>query len=120
MTTQEVANRLVELCRAGQFEAAHDELYAADVVSIEPANSQMPGTVTGVEAIKQKGQMFQAGTEQVYGISVSEPVIAGNYFYINLTFDILMKGENMQRFDMAELCVYQVKDGKIVSEQFFY
>ena len=41
MTTQEVANRLVELCRQGQIEAAQTELYANDCSSLEPENSPM-------------------------------------------------------------------------------
>ena len=36
MTTKEIADRLVELCRKGDFEAAQSELFANDVVSIEP------------------------------------------------------------------------------------
>lgn len=39
MTTQEIANRLVELCKIGQNDAAMQELYAADIVSIEPAGT---------------------------------------------------------------------------------
>jgi hypothetical protein len=34
-----------------------------------------------------------------------------------MRLDMTMKGQG--RMDMAELCVYQVKDGKIISEQFF-
>ena len=36
MTTQEIANRLVALCREQKWEQAHKELYAADAMSIEP------------------------------------------------------------------------------------
>ncbi len=36
MTTQEIANRLVELCQKGDFETAQKELFAEDAVSIEP------------------------------------------------------------------------------------
>jgi hypothetical protein len=36
MNTESIANRLVELCRAGKFEQAQKELYASDAVSIEP------------------------------------------------------------------------------------
>ena len=36
MTTQEVANRLVELCRIGQIDQAQAELFADDATSIEP------------------------------------------------------------------------------------
>ena len=36
MTTKEVAERLVELCRKGDFESAQSELFADDAISIEP------------------------------------------------------------------------------------
>ena len=35
-----------------------------------------------------------------------------------MTMAVTMKG--MDRMKMSELCVYQVKKGKIVSEQFFF
>ena len=36
MTTQEIANRLAELCQKGDFETAQKELFANDAVSVEP------------------------------------------------------------------------------------
>ena len=36
MTTKEIAERLVALCRQGQVETAQRELYAADAINIEP------------------------------------------------------------------------------------
>ena len=36
MTTQQVANRLVDLCRKGQIVQAIEELYDNDIVSVEP------------------------------------------------------------------------------------
>ena len=36
MTTSDVARKLVEFCRQGQFENAIEELYSADIVSVEP------------------------------------------------------------------------------------
>ncbi|HEY4936461.1 MAG TPA: SnoaL-like domain-containing protein [Puia sp.] len=38
MTTQQVADRLVALCRKGQIQQAQDELYADSIESIEPAH----------------------------------------------------------------------------------
>jgi hypothetical protein len=35
MNTEEVATRLVELCRNGEWRKALDELYAKDIVSVE-------------------------------------------------------------------------------------
>ena len=39
MTTKEVADRLVSLCREGKIEDAQNELFANDAVSIEPNES---------------------------------------------------------------------------------
>ena len=34
MTTQEIANRLVELCRAGEYVMCYDELFSDAVVAV--------------------------------------------------------------------------------------
>jgi limonene-1,2-epoxide hydrolase len=120
MSTEAVAKRLVAMCRHGQFEEAQHELYAKDAVSIEPeaaANGPL-GSVKGLDAILEKGKRFQAGVTEVHSIEVSEPLIAGNWFSIVLTMDVTMKEPG--RVTMTEVCVYHVKNDKIVLEQFFY
>jgi ketosteroid isomerase-like protein len=120
MNTEAIAKRLVALCREGKYEEAQRELYANDAVSIEPAG--LPpgalGNVKGLEAIYEKGRQFMAGVEAVHGTEVSDPVLANNWFSISLRLDVTMKGRG--RVDMREICVYRVKDGKVVLEQFFY
>ena len=119
MTTEHIAHRLVELCRQGKYEEAQKELYADDCVSIEPEGMPGgPGTVKGLPAIYEKGRQFHAMLEEVHGSSVSEPIIAGNWFSIALTLDATMKGRG--RVDMREICVYSVHGGKITREQFFF
>ena len=39
INTRDVADKLVELCRQGQYKQAQDELYADHAVSIEPEGS---------------------------------------------------------------------------------
>jgi hypothetical protein len=118
MNITEVAGRLVAHCREAKWEAAQRELYAADAVSIEQHPSPAFEKETkGLEAIVEKGHKFDAMIEKVYSIEVSEPMIAGNSFVCTMSMDIEMKGK--ERMKMSELCVYTVKDGKIVSEQFF-
>ncbi|WP_426701675.1 SnoaL-like domain-containing protein [Rhodanobacter sp. Col0626] len=120
MHTEAIAKRLVELCREGRYEDAQRELYADDAVSIEPEGLP-PGTLgnaQGLAAIYEKGRQFSAMVETVHGGSVSEPVIAGNWFSIASAMDVTMKGRG--RMNMSEICVYRVRDGKIVREQFFY
>jgi hypothetical protein len=52
MTTQEVADKLVQLCREGKNDQAIEDLYADDVVSKEPKESPMELT-EGKEAVKK-------------------------------------------------------------------
>jgi hypothetical protein len=117
MTVQEIANRLVELCRQNQYEAAQTELYAEDAESVEPAYSQTP-YLKGLDAIREKGRYFQSSIEAVHGGYVGDPILAGNHFAVAMGMDITIKG--MGRMTMDEIAVYQVKDGKIVKEQFIF
>ena len=118
MTILEIAVRLVELSRKGDYETAQNELFATDAVSIEPANSPGMQTVVGLEAIIAKGKHFQEMIEEVHHTSVSNPIVGGNHFSISLSLDVTMKG--IGRNLMEEICVYKVIDEKIISEQFFY
>ncbi len=118
MTTQEVANRFNELAQTGQWEKIQDELFAEDAVSIEPPHSQGMQSAEGLPAIKEKGKQFSAMVEEMHGGYSNEPQVAGNYFAVLMGMDCTMKG--MGRNKMDEIAVYEVKDGKIVKEQFFY
>lgn len=118
MDTRQIAERLVELCRLGQFEAAQQELYADDVISIEPYPT--PGfekETKGLEANLEKARKFDSMLEATHSIKVSDPLVTGNVIAFVLEMDVTMKGSKRDAFD--ELCVYQVKDGKVISEQFF-
>lgn len=118
MTTKEIANKLVELCRNGDFEKAQTELFAHDVVSIEPQTSPAFEKETkGLPAIIEKGKKFNEMVEAMHGVTLSDPLVAGNSFALTMQLDATMKGRG--HVDMTELCVYKVKDGKIISEEFF-
>ncbi|MFC3652817.1 SnoaL-like domain-containing protein [Dyella humi] len=120
MSTATVANRLVTLCREGKYEEAQRELYAKDAVSVEPqemANGPM-GNAKGLKAILEKGHQFQEAVEKIHKNEVSDPVIADGWFSVAMHLDATMKGRG--RADMREICVYHVKNDKIVQEQFFY
>jgi len=118
MSTEQIAKRLVELCRKGDYEQAQKELYANDALSVEMEGSAGLGNAKGLPAIFEKGRQFNAMLEAVHGSSVSEPVIAGNWFSVAMTLDATMKGRG--RVMMQEICVYAVRNGKIAREQFFY
>lgn len=118
MTTQKIAQRLTALCREGEFERAQKELYANDAVSIEPnADSGFEKETKGLQSILEKGKKFQGMIEKEYGNTISDPIVTKNSIAFKLSMDVEMKGH--PRSTMEELCVYEVKDGKIVSEQFY-
>jgi ketosteroid isomerase-like protein len=118
MTTSEIANRLVALCRKGDFETAQKELFATDAVSIEPYSTpEFEKETKGLDAILQKGTKFDSMVDKMHELNVSEPIIAGKSFACTLRMHVTMKEKGAM--DMTELCVYQVKDGKVVSEEFF-
>ena len=120
MDTHAVAKRLVELCRAGEYDKAQQELYAEHAVSIEP-DGLPPGALgnaRGMEAIREKGRQFNERIEAVHENRIGDAVVAGNWFIVPMGMAVSMKGRG--RMDMNEIAVYQVLDGKIVHEQFFY
>jgi hypothetical protein len=117
MTTKEIAERLVALCRQGNFETAQKELYATDAINIEPyATAAFAKETKGLSAILEKGRKFTAMIEQVHSISVSDPLVAGGAFACAMQLDLTIKGHG--RMSVNELCIYEVKDGKIISERF--
>ena len=118
MTTQEIANRLVELCRKGNYEQALKELYSPNIVSVEPEG--VPNRIaSGMEAIVEKGKNFDARIEAVHSNIVTDPIVADNFISFGMLMNVDMKGVPVP-VDMNEICVYQVADGKIVREEFFY
>jgi len=117
MTTHEVANRLVEICRSGDWQKAYEELYSEDCVSIEPAGAPWE-KATGMAEIHEKGKKFEEMVEEMHGGSVSDPLVAGNFITLTMSMDVTYKGA--PRSNDSEVCVYEVQDGKIVKEQFFY
>lgn len=118
MTTQEVANRLVELCREGKYEQAVKELYSPEIVSVE-AEGTPNRTVKGLDAITEKGIKFASQLEKVNSNFVSDPIVAENFFSCTMLMNVKMKNIPVD-IDMDEVCVYTVSNGKIVKEEFFY
>ncbi len=118
MTTEEIADRLVVLCRKGEFETVQKELFSKDAISIEPhASPAFEKETKGLDAIIDKGNKFDNMVKEKHKMEVSQPLIAPNSFSCTMHMDVTMKeGGHM---DMSELCVYEVKDGKIVKEMFF-
>jgi len=118
MTINEIADRLVILCRQGQYETAQKELFSKDAISVEPyATPEFEKETNGLDAILEKGHKFESMVQETHKVEVSEPLIAGSSFCCTLRMEVTMKERG--HMDMTELCVYEVKDGKIIRETFY-
>ncbi|MFC7357745.1 SnoaL-like domain-containing protein [Jejudonia soesokkakensis] len=117
MKTQEIANNLVQWCNAGEEHKCYEQLYSPDIVSIEMEGSDHQVS-RGMQEVAKKGEWWNQNFE-VHSTKTSEPTVADNWFSVRHEMDITHK-ESGQRSQMQELGVYEVKDGKIVKEQFFY
>lgn len=116
MTTQDVADKLVSLCREGKYDEAYG-LYAKDAVSVEMPG--MPNEITtGIDNILKGYEQWANSIEEMHGGSVGDPMVAGNHFVVPMTSDATFKG--MGRCKMEELCVYEVENGEIKKASFFY
>jgi hypothetical protein len=117
MTTQNVAIALVNYCRQGQMEVAIKELYAEEIVSLEP-NGAPAQEVRGLQNVIKKSRRFNEMVETYHSTEISDPIVAENFFSCSMKMDITFK--EAPRSMIEEICVYNVINGKIVSEQFFY
>lgn len=118
MSTTEVAARLVAYIRKGQIDEAQEELYADNIVCVEPPETITQQLTKGKRDVIEKRKQFAAMIKESHYSDCSDPVVADRHFTLNIILDITLKGLGRQRFD--EIGVYEVKNGKIVHEQFFY
>lgn len=122
MTTQEVANQLVALCRAGRNIEAVEMLLSPDVVSVEAMGDEtMPAVMNGRDAIRGKNEWW-VNNHKVHSSRVKGPYPNGDRFAVIFDFEVTpavgpMAGKRMR---MEEIAVYTVADGKVAREEFFY
>jgi ketosteroid isomerase-like protein len=118
MTTQEVASRFNELAKQEKWFEIQEEFFADTVRSIDPAGSPYFGNAEGKTAVRKKGEDFVKKIEAVHRMHTTEPVAGGNHFAVGREMDITVQG--FGRIEINEVMIYEVKDGQIVLEQFFY
>ena len=118
MTTQEVASRFNELAMQEKWFEIQEELFAENVKSVDPPNSPYFGYAEGKDVVRKKGETFVNKIEAFHGASTTEPVVAGNHFAVGREMDVTVQG--FGRIQINEVMLYEVKDGEIILEQFFY
>jgi hypothetical protein len=118
LTIREVAARFHELAQQEKWFEIQDELFAENVRSIEPPHAQGLPNAEGKAAVRKKGEALVSQVEAVHASSTTAPVVAGSFFAVGRELDMTVRGAG--RTQMNEVMVYEVKNGQIVSEQFFY
>jgi hypothetical protein len=118
MTTHEVAVRFNELAQQEKWFEIQDEFFSENVKSIEPTHAQYMGYAEGKANVRKKGEAFVKGITAVHSASTTAPVVGGNYFAVGRQMEITHQDHG--RIQMNEIMMYEVKDGQIILEQFFY
>jgi ketosteroid isomerase-like protein len=119
MSTMDIAKQLVELCRQGKIEQAINTLFADEIVSVEAgAPPGMQREARGIAALSAKSEWWLANHE-IHSSAVTGPWPHDDRFVVGFQYDITNKPSG-RRMNLDEVGLYQVRDGKIVREEFFY
>ena len=107
------------MCSARQFATAQMELYSENTSSIEPANAQWGlATVTGKEAVMQKGKAFMTQVTEWNGAFTGQPVVCGPFIFMEMKMDLTVTG--FGKISIHEMGKFEVGEGKIIKEEFYY
>jgi hypothetical protein len=118
LTTQEIAARFNELAQEEKWFEIQAEFFAENVKSIDPPGSPYMGYAEGKDAVRKKGEDFVKQITALHSAYTSEPIVTGNHFAVTREMDITTQQHG--RIQINEIMLYEVKNGQIVLEQFFY
>ena len=115
-----LGNELVSLCQQGKNVEAIQSLYADNIVSVEAAEGEgFPRRIEGKEAVLGKTKWWLENNE-IHSAEVQGPFPHGDdRFAVIFHMDVTSKPTG-QRIKMNEIGVYEVADGKVVKEEFYY
>lgn len=115
-TTQDVANDLVAMWKAGQFGESGETYWADDVVSYESMPGSPMSELRGKAAVRGKGEWWAANHE-VHGVEIEGPYFNGDQFTVRFKMDVTAQGA--ERTTLDEIALYTIRHGKIAEERFF-
>ena len=117
MNTEQVAQKVVELCRKQAWKEALDTLYAKDIVSVEARSMDGESPEKrGIDQVRGKTEWWTQNM-QVHNVKVGGPFVAHERFVVQYDIDVTDKNSK-KRMQLSEVGVYTVRDGKIVREEF--
>lgn len=115
MSTQSVAQKLVDLLKQARNVEAYETLYAPDseCVEADPKRSR-----SGLPRLTADMRAF-ADAHEFHYTRIDGPLVVGEHFTVALAFRATPRAGGAP-FDVSEIGVYTVRSGRIVREQFFY
>lgn len=117
MNTEQVAQKVVELVRKQAWHEALDTLYDKDIVSVEARASDGSSPETrGTDGVRGKIDCWLDAME-VHSFKANGPFVAHDRFVVQYDADVTDKNSK-KRFQLSEVGVYTVKNGKILREEF--
>lgn len=122
MDTKAVGEKLVAFCKEGKNLEAIANLYDNDIVSVEAMGPpDMPLEMRGIEAVRGKNEWW-INSHEVHSGKTEGPFVNGDQFATISEYDVTAKEgpQAGQRFQMKEVGVYTVANGKVVREVFHY
>ena len=118
MNTEQIAEKLTSLLREGKFEEVYDTLFDQEKIKhIEPQSPYF-ADLTGVKAIKEKDETMQGNIAEFHSMEVGDAITSKDFIALPYKASFTMKDGN--KVELDEIIVYQVENGKIILEQFFY
>lgn len=110
----EIGQSLVEMFNRGEFKAIEDKWWSPKVVSIEGMGMAWHGR----KAVEAKGADWSSKND-ILGASAQGPYVGASGFAVKFKMDIQEKATG-KRVSFDEVGVYEVRNGKIVREEFMY
>jgi SnoaL-like domain len=117
MNTEQVAQKVVELVRKQAWHEAVETLYDKDIVSFEARTQDGSSPETrGIKDVREKVDWWLENM-QVHSFTAEGPFVAHDRFVVQYDAEVTDKNSK-KRFQLSEVGVYTVKNGKILREEF--
>ncbi|NSL86813.1 nuclear transport factor 2 family protein [Chitinophaga sp. Mgbs1] len=117
-TIQEVAARFHALAQQEKWFEIQDEFFSEDIQSIEPPTATHLQSASGKAAVRRKAEDWVKRITDFHRGATTAPVIGGDFFAVGREMEITVAG--IGRLQSNQIMLYEVKDGLIIREQFFY
>jgi len=112
----DIGQSLVAMFNEGKFKEIEDAYWSNDVASVEGYGVNMAWH--GRAKVEEKNSGWMAD-HIIHGASAQGPYVGATGFAVKFQMDVETKSTG-QRQVMEEVGVYDVRDGKIVREEFMY